>query len=206
MSDSGLPVPPGFDISKAPYAPDSGNGGNLASLQAIGASVQWYRSRATLVRTVSQKNTITNSNQLLHFIVPQSPRITTSTLMIPGVHGDRLAPEYVEYTAPVILDGPVTQTPKDLNTLGAAAFATAMANGGYAAVHFTDDTCDGWCRSCCEGSNFRGRKCSRIFVDYSAGFYPLADQLEVKTYRSIRQVKPLSKREIACESITAASQ
>ena len=52
--EGGLPVPPGFDISKSPYIRDSSNGGNLASLQSVGASVLVVpKPGATLVRTVA---------------------------------------------------------------------------------------------------------------------------------------------------------
>lgn len=194
VSDAGLPVPVGFDISKAPYVRDSSNGGNLASLQPIGASVLVVpKPGATLVRTISQKNAITNTNQLVHFIVPQSPRITTSTLMIPAAGNDRLAPEYVSIRHQIDPNGPVTQTPKDLNTLSAAAFATAMANGGYAAAHFTDDSCDGCVEAVVTGLTSEVENLPAFSLITAPDFYPLADQLEVETDPTIRRVRPLSK-------------
>ncbi len=194
VSDAGLPVPVGFDISKAPYVRDSRNGGNLASLQPIGASVLVVpEPGATLVRAVSQKNAITNTNQLVHFIVPQSPRITTSTLMIPAAGNDRLAPEYVSIRHQIDPNGPVTQTPKDLNTLNAAAFATAMADGGYAAAHFTDDSCDGCVEAVVTGLTSEVENLPAFSLITAPDFYPLADQLEVETDPTIRRVRPLSK-------------
>ena len=58
VSEGGLSVPSGFDISKNPYVRDSNNGGNLASKQVIGSSVLVVpKSGAALVHTVSQRNT-----------------------------------------------------------------------------------------------------------------------------------------------------
>ena len=65
-ADGGLPVPAGFDISKAPFVRDSNNGGKLMSLMAVGSSVLVVpEPGATLVRTVSQRNTASNTNQVV---------------------------------------------------------------------------------------------------------------------------------------------
>ena len=150
-TQGGLPVPSGFNISKAPFVRDSTNGGNLASLVKAGSSVQLTpKPAASLVHTVAQKNTVTNTNQVVHFVVPatrtvrdRETRFVTSTLEIPAFDEDRLAPEYVNIRHKVDPAGSTTQIPSDLNQEPAASFSSLMANGGYTAAHFADDSCDG---------------------------------------------------------------
>lgn len=201
VSDGGLPVPSGFDISKNPYVRDSSNGGNLASLQAVGSSVLVVpKPGANLVRTVSQKNTVANANQLVHFIVPRTrtvrgreTRFTDSTLEIPAFGLDRLSPEYVNIRHEIDPAGPVNQTPKDLNTLSATAFATAMADGGHAAAHFTDDSCDGCVEAVVTGLAWVVDNLPAFSLITAPDFFPLADQFEIETDPTIRRVEPLSK-------------
>ena len=201
-ADGGLPVPAGFDISKAPYVRDSKNGGKLASLKTAGASVLVVPTPgATLIRTVSQKNSLTNTNQVVHFIVPKartvrgsSTRITESSLAIPSFGADRLAPEYVSIRHHINPTGPVTQTPIDLNiTLNAAAFTTAMSNGGHAAAHFTDDSCDGCIEAVVKGLAVAVASIPAFSLITAPDFFPLADQFELETDDTIDRVHPLSK-------------
>lgn len=199
--DGGLPVPLGFDISKAPYVRDSSNGGNLASLQPAGSSVLVVPTPgATLVRTVAQENSVTGTNQLVHFIVPRTrtvrqrtTRFSVSTLEIPAFGGDRLSPEYVNIRHEIDPAGSVTQTPKDLNTLAPAAFATAMANGGHAAAHFTDDAADGCVEAVISGLAAEVENLPAFSLVTAPDFFPLADQFEVEMDTTIEQVDPLSK-------------
>ena len=119
VSDGGLPVPSGFDISQPPYVRDSSNGGNLASLQAVGASTLVVpKPGTTLVRTVSQKNTAANVDQLVHFIVPgtrtvrvRETRFVDSTLEIPAFGPDRLSLGYVNIRHEIDPAGPVVPGP-----------------------------------------------------------------------------------------------
>ncbi len=199
--DGGLPVPAGFDISKAPYVRDSKNGGKLATLKAAGASVLVVPvPGANLVRTVSQKNGLTNTDQMLHFIVPPTrtvrgriTRFATSTLEIPAFDEDRLSPEYVNIRHKVNPAGPATQIPQDLGSLAAAAFTTAMANGGHAAAHFTDDSCDGCLEAAITGLATAVENFPAFSLITAPDFFPLADQIEVETDATIRRVEPLSK-------------
>ncbi len=201
-ADGGLPVPAGFDISKAPYVRDSQNGGNLASLKTAGSSVLVVPTPgAALVRTVSQKNSVANKNQVVHFIVPKartvrgsSTRITESSLSIPSFGGDRLSPEYVSIRHQIDPAGPVTQTPIDLNqTLNAADFTKAMANGGYPAAHFTDDSCDGCVEAVVTGLATTPTNFPAFSLITAPDFFPLADQIEVATDSTIFNVRPLSR-------------
>ena len=193
--EGGLPVPRGFDTSKLPYVRDSVNGGKLASLQAVGASVLVVpKPGAGLVRPVSQKNS------LVHFIVPKTRqfrgrenRFAGSTLEIPAFHKDRLAPEYVNIRHQIDPTKPATQKPKDLNVLDAKAFADAMSKGGYAAAHFMDDSCDGCVEAVVKGLAREVDNLPGFSLITAPDFFPLADQFEVETDPNIRQVEPLSK-------------
>lgn len=201
VAQGGIPVPAGFDIAKAPYVRDSGNGGNLASLKAAGASVVVVPTPgASLVRTVAQRNTVTNKDQVVHFIVPPArtvggadTRITKSSLAIPASGGDRLAPEYVSIRHQIVPTGPVTQVPQDMNLLSAAAFTSAMATGGFAAAHFTDDSCDGCVEAVVTGLAAAVASAPAFSLITAPDFFPLADQSEVESDPSIIRVKPLSK-------------
>jgi hypothetical protein len=131
VADGGLPVPPGFDTDSLPYIRDSINGGDLVSLQRVGTSVLLVPTpHATLVRMVAQTNSITNKDQIVHFIVPpekliirpnspgsRSTRFETSTLEIPAFGADRLAPEYVNIRHRIDPTGPLNQIPVDLDLL-----------------------------------------------------------------------------------------
>lgn len=197
----GLPVPAGFNISKSPYVRDSTNGGNLASLIKAGSSVQVTpKPAATLVHTVSQKNTVTNTNQMVHFMVPpvktvrgEQTRFVASTLQIPRFGADRLAPEYVNIRHQINPTGAPTQVPADLNLQPAAAFSSLMANGGYAAAHFSDDSCDGVVEATVSGLAAATPAFPAFSLITAPDFLPLADQSEVEADPTIELVTPLSK-------------
>jgi len=194
LSSDGLPLPPGFDISKHPYVRDSNNGGGLATLRREGASVLVIPTpRPTLTRTVTQHNSHTGAEQIVHFVVPKSPRITTSTLMIPDDGGDRLAPEYVNIRQKIDPAGAPDQVPTDLNTLSPSDFARTMRDGDYAAAHFTDDSCDGCVEAVVTGLSSSRENLPAFSLVTAPDFFPLADQMEVEQDSSIRRVRPLSK-------------
>lgn len=204
VSEGGLPLPAGFDIDKAPFVRDSQNGGNLASLRKVGASVLVVPTPgAALVRVVSQKNSATKRNQLVHFIVPpirtvreRETRYADSTLEIPSHGDDRLAPEYVNIRHQIDPAGPTTQKPTDLNTLSKADFASTLTEGGYAAAHFTDDSCDGCVEAVVKGLRAGIKNHQAFSLITAPDFFPLADQFEVETDRTIGQVEPLSKNRL----------
>lgn len=194
LSRGGLPLPAGFDSSKAPYVRDSKNGGKLATLKSIGGSVLVMpRPGKALLRTVAQKNSVSGTDQIVHFRVPQSPRITTSTLMIPPNGGARLAPEYVNIRQEVDPAGPPDQSPRDLNQLSESAFQKAMQDGGHAAAHFVDDSCDGCLEANVSGLDLGLENLPAFSLITAPDFFPLADQFEVETDPTIFRVKPLSK-------------
>ncbi|MCG8448156.1 MAG: hypothetical protein MI725_01075 [Pirellulales bacterium] len=194
VSSGGLPLPTGFDTSKLPYIRDSKNRGKLTTLKDVGSSVLIVPTPgASLLRTVAQKNSVTGTKQVVHFVVPQSPRITTSTLMIPASGRDRLAPEYVNIRHQINPRGSVNQTPKDLNELSESAFLKAMKEGGHAAAHFTDDSCDGCVEAVVTGLQTAMENLPAFSLVTAPDFFPLADQFEVSTDPSIRRVQPLSE-------------
>lgn len=200
-SDGGLPVPDGFDISASPYVRDSKNGGNLATIQSVGSSILIVPTpSSSLVRTVSQNNTTTNTIQTVYFNVPKTrtvrereTRFATSTLEIPAFDEDRLSPEYVNIRHQINPSGPATQKPTDLNTLKEADFMRAMAEGGYPAAHFTDDSCDGCVEALVNGFNASIENILGFSLVTAPDFFPLADQLEVENDPTINRVEPLSK-------------
>ncbi len=205
-ADGGLPVPAGFDVSKSPYVRDSSNGGNFVTLTPVGSSVLVVpRPAAALVRTVAQRNSVSGTDQVVHFIVPKTrsvrgrtTRFATSSLEIPAFDDGRLSPEYVNIRHEVKPTGPAGQTPKDLNTLGDAAFTAAMQNGGHAAAHFADDCCDGCVEAVVTGlAPTAGGGAAANIPAFSLvtapDFFPLGDQFEVEIDPTIRRVEPLSK-------------
>lgn len=202
-SQGGLPVPAGVDLSKPPYVRDSLNGGGFATLKPVGSSVLVVPSPSkTLVRTASQK--VGGTDRIAHFMVPaatevrgRETRFATSTLEIPAFGDDRLAPEYVNIRHQVNPAGPATQTPVDLNTQPAAAFNSTLRNGGYAAAHFIDDSCDGCVEAVVSGIDGGAAGLPAFSLITAPDFFPLADQIEVETDPTIRLVEPLSKGRLA---------
>ena len=111
----------------------------------------------------------------------------------PSEEGDRLSPEFVNIRHEINPAGPVTQTPKDLNTLSPAAFKKAMANGGHFAAHFTDDTCDGCVEAVVTGLASVSENLPAFSLITAPDFFPLADPFEFETDTGIIRVDPLSK-------------
>ena len=194
-ADGGLALPEGFDASRRPFVRDSNNGGKLVSLKPTGASVLVVpRPASSLVRTDSQKNSVTNTSQIVHFIVPESERRVTSSLRIPPErNGARRAPEFVSIRHEVDPDGPPEQAPRDLNTLSAAEFEAKMREGGYPAAHFSDDTCDGCVEAIVKGMPGGIENLPAFSLVTAPDFFPLADQLEVETNPTIDRARPLSR-------------
>lgn len=192
QSMGGLPVPSGFDITALPYVRDSTNGGNLVGLQREGASVLVVPThQSSLARTVTQRD------RLVYFEVPRATgrnRITTSSLAIPASRGARLAPEYVNIRFQVERQGPANQQLTDLNTLPEPTFRATLRDGGYAAAHFTDDSCDGCVEAVVAGLPPQfGDALPAFSLVTAPDFLPLADQIEVDTDATIRRVRPLSE-------------
>jgi hypothetical protein len=114
-------------------------------------------------------------------------------LEIPAFDDDRLSPEYVNIRHQIDPNGPVNQIPTDLNAVEATKFASAMANGDYAAAHFTDDAADGCVEAIVTGLASAAKNLPAFSLITAPDFFPLADQFEVETDRTIGRVEPLSK-------------
>ncbi len=200
VSDGGIKLPRGFDMSKPPYLRDSTNAEKMVSLRKIGASCLVVPEPAeTLVRTATQVNSSSGREELVHFRVPpitdirsEDTRYAESTLKIPRVGADRLAPEYVNIRHSLNPEGPPDQPLSDLNGLEEVAFDKAMREGGYFAAHFVDDSCDGVLDASIEGLGEVSIMPAFSLVT-APDFLPLADQAELDADGSVRQSSPLSK-------------
>jgi hypothetical protein len=122
---------------------------------------------------------------MIRFIVPAengSNRFWTSHDIQPSGLG-RAAPEYVNIRHRVTTAADGSQTTTDLNTLPEAQFRPLLANGGYEAAHFIDDTCDGCVSAVVGGLPAAVGGASRIRSAYSLvtapDFFPLMDQLTI---------------------------
>ena len=68
-----------------------------------------------------------------------------------------------------------------------------MVDGGYAAAHFTDDSCDGCVEAVISGLPSAVENLLGFSLITAPDFFPLADQFEVEDDPTIHQVEPLSK-------------
>ncbi len=193
----GITAPVGFDIDKLPFVRDSTNGGKLVKLKDAGATTLVEPVPGDrLLRTVKQRNSVIRADQIVHFVVPpaqSSGRFVTSSLQISSSsNGDRLAPEFLNIRHEVDPTGPADQVPDDLNRLDSTAFARKLNDGGYAAAHFVDDTCDG-CVEAVVGGLDRGIENQPAFSLVTApDFMPLADQSEINEVGRFPLANPLT--------------
>lgn len=144
-----IPAMPIFDMDAPPFFRDSQNEPGLITTRAEGSSFIVVPRSGPLVRTSLQR--LANGTlATARFVVPPLQldaegepinRFATS-LEIPAEGEDeyRIAPEYVNIRHEYRGEG---TAPRDLNSLPGAQFVTKLDNGGYEAVHFIDDTCDG---------------------------------------------------------------
>ncbi len=207
-AEGGLPLPPGFNISQPPYVRDTGNGANLVALARAGASVLVVPTPAErLVRTAVQHNGISGKDELVYFEVPRlkvlarpggnrESRFVDSTLEISGFEDGnqawRMAPEYVNIRHQVDTTQPATQALKDLNLLPQNEYAKVLAEGGYPAAHFVDDSCDGCVEAKVQGLGAATKSLVAFSLVTAPDFFPLADQMEVRMQQGIERVGPLS--------------
>ena len=87
----------------------------------------------------------------------------------------------------------MTQQPKDLNTLDASTFTSKLQNGGYAALHFVDDTGDGVVEATVAGLDLEPQGLPAFSLLAAPDFFPLADQSEMTREPTIQRVQPLSE-------------
>lgn len=202
-AEGGLPIPPGFDINEYPYVRNSRNGGNLVTIEKAGATALLVPTPGKiLVRTAAQKNSLSNKEQIAHFIVPRKrknirdreTRYMESSLEIPSHGEDRIAPEYVNIRHEINPAGAITQKPKNLNTLEANSFNKLMVDGGYPAAHFIDDSCDGCIEAIVSGLPQVRDNFPAFSLVTAPDFFPLADQFEIELSPAIENTEPLSRQ------------
>lgn len=140
-------VPPhptiAFDLKAYPFIRDSRTDPTLVRLAYVGASCQVVPVNGKLVSTATQ--TVAGKPEVARFLVPKlgttrrRPNRYWSTLEIEANGNSRAAPEYLN-----IRHEPHADSLLDLNQLDSATFKSKVLEaGGYEAVHFIDNSCDG---------------------------------------------------------------
>ena len=199
-SSGGVAPVRGFDIDALPFVRDSNNGGNLVSIERAGSSALIVPSPGkNLTRTVIQRNTNVERNQIVHFQVPpatsfgsRTNRFVDSTMEIPGDNGARLAPEYVNIRHEVDPSTTATQQPTDLNQLDDIQYFQKLREGQYFAAHFTDDSCDGCIEGVVSGIESIDDSVPAFSLVTAPDFLPLVDQEVVSLESGIGNSAPLS--------------
>ncbi|MGH1347821.1 MAG: hypothetical protein ACRBN8_40075 [Nannocystales bacterium] len=202
VSEGGLPTPAGFDHRAFPYVRDSRNGGNLVTVRSAGASALLTPVPGpALIRTMDQHNTVRARTERIYFRVPaedptlrsgRGNRFVDSSFQIPAYGRDRIAPEYVHMRHRIDPAAAPTAPPQDLNLLPSPQFEQAMALGGYDALHYVDDSCDGYVGAVVHGGAFAPEAQPAFSLVSAPDFMPLADQVEVEAQGRLRRSEPLS--------------
>jgi hypothetical protein len=182
-----VPVINGFDINKKPFVRDSRNSNDLVSLKKVGSSVLLVpKDHPQLVRTATQRNSVTGREEIVRFKVPQvndSNRFWTS-FQIAATGAGRQAPEYVNIRHVVKTNTAGVQELKDLNEalLTEDEFIEQINQGGYEAAHFIDDSCDGCVTVTVNGlpSSVPDRAAYSLVT--APDFFPLADQVAIQKW------------------------
>jgi hypothetical protein len=135
-----------------------------------------------LVRTAKQR--VNGRNEYARFVVPKARsnnRYETSLMIRPGNRG-RAAPEYVNIRHEVTTDARGEQKICDLAKLDDAAFEKRLNDGGYEAVHFIDDTCEGALRADVQGLSLPIGDRAAYSLITAPDFLPLVDQVDIKRW------------------------
>jgi len=168
----------GFEIDKPPFFLSSKAGNQLVNLKNTGASSLVIPLHSDhLVRMAVQEE------RIVSFVVPANDgnnRFSTS-FQIPLEGNVRMGPEYLNIRFELKPDNSIENLSDQfgVNT----DFLRKVANGGYQAVQFTDQTCDG-----CLVPEFEGTPplTDRILPAYSLvtapDFFPLCDQAEINKW------------------------
>jgi hypothetical protein len=187
-----IPLFPGFDVNRPPFVRDSGNSNDLVRLQSLkGSALLIPVEHPAIVRTANQRNANTGREEIVRFRVPaetsvgnRSNRFWTSH-EISAVGNARLAPEYVNIRHQVVTSATGGQTLIDLNQSipDEDEFLETLAQGGYEAAHFIDDTCDGCVVVRVNGlTNPIGNRPAYSLVT-ALDFFPLADQIDIERWK-----------------------
>jgi hypothetical protein len=132
-----------FDLRAYPFMRDSRVDKTLVQISSVGASCQVMPISGKLVATAEQS--INSKKELVRFNVPKKRKTRErlnrywSTFEIEARGTSRAAPEYLNIRHEPQLDKLV-----DLNQLDSGTFSSkVLETGGYEAVHFIDNSCDG---------------------------------------------------------------
>ncbi|PPS43312.1 hypothetical protein [Chroococcidiopsis sp. TS-821] len=179
----GIPILDGFDINQAPFVRDSRRSRDLVELQPVNASVLLVpQPTPRLVYTSTQRNSVTGRDEIVRFQVPPenfNNRFWTSYQIAANGRG-REAPEYVNMRH-LVETSASEQKLVDLNQEIASEdeFLQFLAQGGYEAAHFSDNSCDG-----CISVRVNGLARLAVRPAYSLvtapDFFPLADQIAIE--------------------------
>ncbi|MES1022902.1 hypothetical protein ABN584_08380 [Gloeocapsa sp. BRSZ] len=181
----GIPVLDGFDINQAPFVRDSRRSRDLVQLQSVNASVLLVpQPTPQLVYTSTQQNSVTGRDEIVRFQVPPenfNNRFWTSYQIAASGRG-RAAPEYVNMRH-LVETSAREQKLVDLNKeiTSEDEFLQFLAQGGYEAAHFSDNSCDG-----CISVKVDGLTEIAVRPAYSLvtapDFFPLADQIAIERW------------------------
>ena len=132
-----------FDLKAYPFVRDSRTDTTLVRLSSVGASCQVMPVSGRVVATAAQS--VGGKEELVRFKVPEKRTTRArsnrywSTFEIEARGNSRAAPEYLN-----IRHEPQPDKLADLNQLDSATFnSKVLETGGYEAVHFIDNSCDG---------------------------------------------------------------
>jgi hypothetical protein len=177
-------LPQGFDVNAPPFVRDSINAGGLVRLVSLGDSILVVpRYRPTLVRTATQINSISRRKELVRFVVPsdKGENRFSSSLQMLAQGTARLVPEYVNIRHRARRRGNRFIV-DNLGKLNRLAFEKTLKHGGYEAVHFIDDTCDGALTVSLRGLGRQTKSLPAYSLVAAPVFFPLADQLEISNW------------------------
>jgi hypothetical protein len=180
-----IPVIDGFDINEPPFVRDSRSSRDLVELQPVNASVLLVpQPTPQLVYTSTQRNSVTGRDEIVRFRVPPenfNNRFWTSYQIAANGRG-REAPEYVNMRH-LVETSASKQKLVDLNQEIASEdeFLQFLAQGGYEAAHFSDNSCDG-CISVKVGGLSRLAVRPAYSLVTAPDFFPLADQIAIERW------------------------
>lgn len=178
-----------FNLTAYPFIRDSRTDKTLVHLSTVGASCQVIPVSGKVVATATQK--VGGKEELARFVVPTKRQTRErwnrywSTLEITARDNSRAAPEYLN-----IRHEPNAEELADLNQLDSATFTSkVIETGGYEAVHFIDNSCDGVLTVKPVDGISLPIHCAFSLVT-ATDYFPQVDQVEVEEWMERQQNLP----------------
>ncbi|MBD2120284.1 hypothetical protein [Trichocoleus sp. FACHB-262] len=178
-----------FNLKAYPFVRDSRTDTTLVRLSPVGASCQIMPASGKVVATATQF--VDGKEELVRFKVPEKrttrerPNRYWSTFEIEARGFSRAAPEYLN-----IRHEPQPDKLADLNQLDSATFnSKVLENGGYEAVHFIDNSCDGVLTVKPVSGISLPIHCAFSLVT-ATDYFPQVDQVEVEEWIERHQGVP----------------